>query len=52
MSAFLEMERKRLQTIQTYLCLGVVCFTGFNLSAWGEGGQKSIILILLDLLFG
>ena len=34
------------------LGFGVVCLTGFDLTAWSEGGQKSIILIFLDLLFG
>jgi hypothetical protein len=34
------------------LGFGVVCLAGFNLSTWSDGGQKSIILIFLDLLFG
>jgi hypothetical protein len=30
----------------------MVGLTGFDLSTWGEGGQKSIILIFLDFLLG
>jgi len=47
-----SLEKGYFKRSQTYLCLGVVSLAGLDLSTGSEAGQESVVLILLDLLFG